>query len=87
MLKKGVDFDSYCSLCKDGFETVEHAILKCSQAMEVWKILLPAAICWGVVASCWVAPPVGYLKINVDGAWLKSYGGVGLGLVVRDYLG
>ncbi|XP_062152053.1 uncharacterized protein LOC133860474 [Alnus glutinosa] len=39
------------------------------------------------VFSCWKPPPEGTIKVNFDAAINKSAGYVGVGLIVRDYLG
>ncbi|KAE8682317.1 Polynucleotide adenylyltransferase family protein isoform 4 [Hibiscus syriacus] len=37
--------------------------------------------------SCWVPPPVGFIKINVDGAMVKGWSKGGIGGLIRDSSG
>ncbi|XP_071738910.1 uncharacterized protein [Rutidosis leptorrhynchoides] len=38
--KKGIDLDSIrCPICNEDLESIEHVLLKCSYAVDVWKRL------------------------------------------------
>ena len=43
----------------------------------------------GTIANlvCWVRPPVGRLKLNIDAAMLKDPTAVGVGMVLCDFYG
>ncbi|KAE8797545.1 Ubiquitin carboxyl-terminal hydrolase 2 [Hordeum vulgare] len=36
---------------------------------------------------CWTKPPVGWLKVNTDAAFVASSGESGIGYIIRDYMG
>ncbi|KAI9186076.1 hypothetical protein LWI28_013540 [Acer negundo] len=49
------------------------------------KVVEQAGIVTGV--QCWVAPPIGYFKINVDAGFVYNRGKYGAGLVCRNSVG
>ena len=52
LFKKGIQMDVTCPICKKDLETVEHAILRCVSAKEVW--------------AKWIDCPIRILDYSLD---------------------
>lgn len=51
LISKGLSISDDCPMCGKSGETIEHTLLLCKRAREIWEVCVPTVIWAGVLAK------------------------------------